>query len=41
MLGHAISAIAVLLMAGPGGAYLTGQTITVDGGVLAGGSWDD
>jgi 2-deoxy-D-gluconate 3-dehydrogenase len=32
---------AVLLMASPGGAYLTGQTITVDGGVLAGGSWDE
>ena len=31
----------VLLMAGPGGSYLTGQMITVDGGVLAGGSWDD
>ncbi|CAA9443390.1 MAG: 3-oxoacyl-[acyl-carrier protein] reductase [uncultured Phycisphaerae bacterium] len=32
---------AVLLMASPGSAYLTGQTIAVDGGVLAGGSWDD
>jgi len=32
---------AVLYMAGPGSAYLTGQMITVDGGVLAGGSWDD
>ena len=32
---------AVLFMAGPGSSYLTGQTITVDGGVLAGGSWDD
>ena len=32
---------AVLLMAAPGASYLTGQTITVDGGVLAGGSWDD
>jgi NAD(P)-dependent dehydrogenase (short-subunit alcohol dehydrogenase family) len=32
---------AVLLMAGPGSSYLTGQMITVDGGVLAGGSWDD
>jgi hypothetical protein len=31
----------VLYMAGPGSAYLTGQMITVDGGVLAGGSWDD
>jgi 2-deoxy-D-gluconate 3-dehydrogenase len=31
----------VLLLAGPGSSYLTGQTITVDGGVLAGGSWDD
>jgi gluconate 5-dehydrogenase len=32
---------AVLFMAGPGSSYLTGQTISVDGGVLAGGSWDD
>jgi NAD(P)-dependent dehydrogenase (short-subunit alcohol dehydrogenase family) len=32
---------AVLFMCGPGSAYLTGQTIAVDGGVLAGGSWDD
>ena len=32
---------AVLFMAAPGSAYLTGQTIAVDGGVLAGGSWDD
>lgn len=32
---------AVLFMAGPGSSYLTGQMITVDGGVLAGGSWDD
>jgi NAD(P)-dependent dehydrogenase (short-subunit alcohol dehydrogenase family) len=32
---------AVLFMAGPGSSYLTGQTIAVDGGVLAGGSWDD
>lgn len=31
---------AVLLMAGPGSSYLTGQTIAVDGGVLAGGSWE-
>ena len=31
----------VLLMAGAGSSYLTGQMITVDGGVLAGGSWDD
>lgn len=31
----------LLLLAGPGSAYLTGQTIAVDGGVLAGGSWDD
>jgi NAD(P)-dependent dehydrogenase (short-subunit alcohol dehydrogenase family) len=30
-----------LLLAGPGSAYLTGQMITVDGGLLAGGSWDD
>jgi gluconate 5-dehydrogenase len=32
---------AVLFMASPGSAYFTGQTIAVDGGVLAGGSWDD
>ena len=32
---------AVVFMAGSGSSYLTGQTITVDGGVLAGGSWDD
>ena len=32
---------AVLFMCGPGSSYLTGQTIAVDGGVLAGGSWDD
>lgn len=32
---------AVLYMAGPGSSYLTGQTITVDGGVLAGGTWGD
>ena len=32
---------AVLFMCGPGSAYLTGQTVAVDGGVLAGGSWDD
>lgn len=31
----------LLMLAGPGSAYLTGQTITVDGGVLAGGSWED
>ncbi len=31
----------LLLLAGAGSAYLTGQTITVDGGVLAGGSWED
>lgn len=31
----------VLLMAGAGSSYLTGQMITVDGGALAGGSWDD
>ncbi len=29
-----------LLLAGPGSSYLTGQLITVDGGVLAGGSWE-
>jgi 2-deoxy-D-gluconate 3-dehydrogenase len=32
---------ALLLLCAPGAAYLTGQTIAVDGGVLAGGSWDD
>lgn len=32
---------AALFMAGPGSSYLTGQTITVDGGALAGGSWED
>jgi gluconate 5-dehydrogenase len=32
---------AVLFMAAPGSSYLTGQTIAVDGGVMAGGSWDD
>lgn len=32
---------AVVFMAGAGSSYLTGQTITVDGGVLAGGSWDE
>jgi 2-deoxy-D-gluconate 3-dehydrogenase len=32
---------AVLFMAGPGSSYFTGQMITVDGGYLAGGSWDD
>jgi 2-deoxy-D-gluconate 3-dehydrogenase len=31
---------AVLLMTAPGSSYLTGQMITVDGGFLAGGSWD-
>ena len=31
----------LLLLTGAGSAYLTGQTITVDGGVLAGGSWED
>jgi gluconate 5-dehydrogenase len=30
----------VLLLAGPASAYLTGQTIVVDGGFLAGGSWE-
>lgn len=30
----------LLLMAAPGAAYLTGQIIAVDGGVLAGGSWE-
>lgn len=32
---------AVIFMAGAGSSYLTGQLITVDGGVLAGGSWED
>jgi len=32
---------AVIYMASAGSAYLTGQTIAVEGGVLAGGSWDD
>jgi len=31
----------MLMLAGPGSSYLTGQLITVDGGVLAGGSWED
>ena len=30
----------MLLLVAPGASYLTGQMITVDGGVLAGGSWD-
>jgi NAD(P)-dependent dehydrogenase (short-subunit alcohol dehydrogenase family) len=32
---------AVLYMAGQGSDFLTGQIIAVDGGVLAGGSWDE
>jgi NAD(P)-dependent dehydrogenase (short-subunit alcohol dehydrogenase family) len=32
---------AVLFMAGQGSSFMTGQLISVDGGVLAGGSWDD
>jgi gluconate 5-dehydrogenase len=32
---------AVLFMAGQGSNFMTGQLITVDGGVMAGGSWDD
>jgi NAD(P)-dependent dehydrogenase (short-subunit alcohol dehydrogenase family) len=31
----------LLLLTAPGASYLTGQTIAVDGGVLAGGSWED
>jgi 2-deoxy-D-gluconate 3-dehydrogenase len=31
----------LLLLTAPGSAYLTGQTIAVDGGVLAGGSWEE
>ncbi|HVO19880.1 MAG TPA: SDR family oxidoreductase [Anaeromyxobacter sp.] len=30
----------VLLLAGPGSSYVTGTTIVVDGGVLAGGWWE-
>lgn len=31
---------AALLLAAPASSYMTGSTITVDGGFLAGGSWD-
>jgi len=31
---------AALLLASPAASYMTGSTITVDGGFLAGGSWD-
>jgi len=31
---------AVLLLAGPGSSYITGTSISVDGGVLAGGWWE-
>jgi 2-deoxy-D-gluconate 3-dehydrogenase len=31
---------AALLLAGPASSYLTGQSITVDGGVLSGSSWE-
>jgi NAD(P)-dependent dehydrogenase (short-subunit alcohol dehydrogenase family) len=30
----------ILLLASPASAYLTGESIVVDGGVLAGGSWE-
>jgi 2-deoxy-D-gluconate 3-dehydrogenase len=30
----------VLLLAGPASSYLTGQSVTVDGGVLSGASWE-
>ena len=39
--GEAADMVAtLLLLVAPGAAYLTGQTIAVDGGVLAGGSWE-
>ena len=41
VIGRAHSDAALLMLAGPGSSYLTGQLITVDGGVLAGGSWEE